>query len=218
MPRYTGRSVPSPSLPAALSSVQLILHGDGVLEQAVDALEVHAAVRHVLYGTESREGVEGGGLVNISPLWRGFRAPCFGREDWEEETSALGSALQLQPLNRLWVDLLQEPGSSAMHTLVGMSGHLIKAKPPRFRELCLHPEPPTPTAPSQLTPGRCQRSAGCFVSSPKAVLLSQAPLFRRALHLPAGVLHRVDGSLALLLPALHVGLQEKSRQRWARTG
>lgn len=77
MPRYTGRLVPSPSLPAALSSVQLILHGDGVLEQAVNALEVHAAVRHVLYGTESREGVEGGGLVNISPLWRGFRAPLL---------------------------------------------------------------------------------------------------------------------------------------------
>lgn len=108
MPRYTGRLVPSPLLPAALSSVQLILHGDGVLEQAVDALEVHAAVRHVLYGTESREGVEGGGLVNISPCGVVLEPPCLGREDREEETSALGSALQLQPLNRLWVDLLQE--------------------------------------------------------------------------------------------------------------
>lgn len=72
--------MPSPSLPAALSSVQLILHGDGVLEQAVNALEVHAAVRHVLYGTESREGMEGGGPVSVAtrgvvlePWQRGLR-------------------------------------------------------------------------------------------------------------------------------------------------
>lgn len=44
-----------PALPAALRGVQLLLHGDGVFEQAVDALEVHTAVSHVLDGTERRK-------------------------------------------------------------------------------------------------------------------------------------------------------------------
>lgn len=55
---HADKQCPIPSLPAALSGVQLILHGYGVFEQTVDALEVHAAVSHVLYGTESRK--EGG--------------------------------------------------------------------------------------------------------------------------------------------------------------
>lgn len=48
------------------------------------------------------------GWLIFPPCGVVLEPPCFGREDWEEETSALGSALQLQPLNRLWVDLLQE--------------------------------------------------------------------------------------------------------------
>lgn len=56
-----------PALPAALRGVQLLLHGDGVFEQTVDALEVHAAVGHVLDGTERRK--PGDGLV-FPKAWR----------------------------------------------------------------------------------------------------------------------------------------------------
>lgn len=52
---------------AALGSIELILHGYGVFEEAVDALEVHTAVSHVLDGTAGIFHSVNGSLALLLP-------------------------------------------------------------------------------------------------------------------------------------------------------